>query len=130
MHSSFEFDIRNTTRGKIPRVSFEKIAKALLPKNYSLSLVFAGRTLTTRLNKERRKKSYEPNVLSFPLSKTEGEIFINPNVAKRQARLFGVSYEAHVAHLFIHGCLHLLGLDHGDAMDKKEHRLLAKFGYK
>lgn len=128
MRHAFEFDIANTTRVKTPRVPFERIARVLLPKDYSLSLVIAGRTLTKRLNVERRKKTYEPNVLSFPLSKKEGEIFINPHVARREARRGGISMNYRIAHLFAHGCLHLIGLDHGTKMDTKEAAVLKKFG--
>lgn len=128
MRSAFEFDIANTTRAKTPRVPFERIARVVLPKDYSLSLVIAGRTLTKRLNYERRKKTYEPNVLSFPLSKKEGEIFINPHVARREAKRGGISFESRIAHLFVHGCLHLLGHDHGAAMDAKEAKILKQFG--
>src|SRR3990167_2810110 len=78
------------------RIPFEEIAQAVLGKNYELSLVICGDNLARRMNREYRlpslklrqasKKNYSPNVLSFPLSKTEGEIFLNVRAAARGAR--------------------------------------------
>ena len=64
--------MRRVSLGLTRRVPFEKIATAVLGNQYELSLVICGDTLATRMNKEYRKKTYKPNVLSFPISKTEG----------------------------------------------------------
>lgn len=124
------FDIRNTTRGPLPRVPFKKIAERMVPNGYSLSLVLCGDTLSRRLNREHRKKTYVPNVLSFEISKNDGELFINPHVARREARRFGIRFEDRVSHLFVHGILHLVGYEHGDRMDRKERDILRRFGYR
>ena len=109
---------------------FEEMAKAVLPKGYQLSLVICGDTLAQRMNKEYRKKTYKPNVLSFPLSKNEGEIFLNIRKAEREARSMGISAQWRLAHLFIHGCAHLKGHDHSDRMDAVEAATLRRFGFK
>ncbi len=83
--------------------------------------------LATRLNVERRGKSYTPNVLTFPLSDTSGEIFINLREAKRQAKKYGVPYREWTLKLFIHGLLHLEGMSHGDTMENKEQKLVKKY---
>ncbi len=111
------------------RLPFDKIATAALPKGYQLSLVICGDRLAQRMNKEYRKKTYRPNVLSFPLSKTEGEIFLNVRKAAREARLEGISTNARIALLFIHGCFHLAGYKHGDRMEALEQKVLKKFGF-
>lgn len=121
---SSAFGMTNKLRGSLPRISFEGIAKRILGARYSLSLVICGDTLATRLNKQYRKKTYSPNVLSFPLSKTEGEIILNIRKAEREARALKVSARERIAFLFIHGCLHLAGLDHGTKMDKLEQKHL------
>lgn len=118
------FDIRNTTRGQVPRVPFEDIARRILGQRYSLSLVLCGDTLAKRLNNEHRNKTYRPNVLSFSLSRTEGEIFLNVRKAKREAHTYHTPVFERIAFLFIHACLHLKGLDHGARMDALEQHAL------
>lgn len=80
------------------------------------------------MNTEYRKKTYKPNVLSFPISKTEGEIFLNVRKAEREACTFGVSLHERLALLFVHGCFHLKGLSHGRIMEGEESRVLRRFG--
>jgi probable rRNA maturation factor len=116
------------TKDTLPRVSFAEIKKAILGEKYELSLVFCGNRKSKELNKIYRNKDYTPNVLSFPLDKNSGEIFINPHVAKKEAPLFEKSYQNFVGLLFIHGCLHLKGMEHGSTMDKAEKKFQKKFG--
>ena len=111
------------------RIPFANIARAVLGNTYELSLVICGDTLARRMNAEHRKKTYKPNVLSFPISKTDGEIFLNVRKAEREARLFGVSEDQRLALLFVHGCFHLKGLAHGRIMEGHEARVLRRFGY-
>jgi len=122
-------EIRHVARGNT-RVPFEKIARELLPERYLLSLVLCGDVLSRRMNRTYRKKDYAPNVLSFPLEKYEGEIFINLRKAEREARSFRITPSQRVSHLFVHGCLHLLGFKHGKNMERLEERTLRKFGLK
>ena len=55
------------------------------------------------------------------------EIFITPKVAAREAKDFDKTYKQHIGYLFIHGLLHLSGLDHGSKMDSKEKALSKKW---
>jgi len=137
-------DIRTTLRpapflkgaGLIP---YQKIADAILGKSYELSLVVCGDDLARRMNKEyrlpalklrrARKKGYAPNVLSFPLSKGEGEIFLNARAAAREARRYKVPLRDRLAFLFVHGCYHLKGLQHGRIMEAQEQRILRAFHF-
>ena len=100
---------------------------AILGKRYSLSLVFVGTKRAAQLNKEHRQQTYSPNVLSFPLDEATGEIFICPQVAKKQADKYALSTAGYVAFLFIHGCLHLKGHEHSDTMDTQEKKYLTRF---
>ena len=88
-----QVSIKQTTRGSMPRLPFEKMAKQILGPRYELSLVVCGDSLAQRMNKIYRKKTYKPNVLSFPLSKTEGEIFLNVQCAKREAKKYGTTLQ-------------------------------------
>lgn len=100
----------------------------VLGKDYALSLVFIGDKKAKTLNTTYRNKETSANVLSFPLSKHEGEIFINLARVRREHKKFDLSYLGHVHYLFIHGLLHLKGLPHGSTMDKTERELRKKFG--
>ncbi len=119
--------LSHTTRS-YPRLPYEKIMNEVLGRQYDLSLVFVGESRAREINQLTRNKTYTPNVLSFPLSKTSGEIFISPSVARREAKKFGHSYPKHICYLFIHGLLHLKGLDHGKKMDVLERKFLKRFG--
>lgn len=123
------FDVKRTVKDMV-RLPFAQIASAALPTEYQLSLVICGDRLAQRMNAEYRKKSYRPNVLSFPLSKNEGEIFLNIRKAAREAHQMGISTNTRIAHLFVHGCLHLAGHDHGDSMDELEAKILNKFDFR
>ena len=59
---------------------------------------------------------YSTDVLSFPVEEigkrsVEGEIYVNLDQARRQAREYDVSIRNEVGRLVIHGILHLLGYD-------------------
>lgn len=119
--------IRSGTRGKVPRVPFEAIAHAIFPKEYELSLVICGDALGRKMNRLYRKKNYAPNVLSFPLDASGGEMFLNARVAEREARKYDTSFKKRLTFLFIHGCLHLKGMEHGQAMEERERILQKRF---
>lgn len=120
-------DVRNTTRQTLPRIPLTSIKEAILGGSYDLSCVFIGEKKSRALNKRFRKKDTSTNVLSFPYSKSDGEIFIDLATAKKEAHVQKISYTRHVMHLFIHGLLHLKGLSHGSTMDRKERYFLGKF---
>lgn len=110
-----------------PSHPYELIKNDILGKRYSLSVAFIGSTQAQKLNKEHRNKDYVPNVLSFPLTKTDGEIFIAPSVAKKESKKFGMTSDGYIGFLYIHALLHLKGLDHGDTMDKAEKKYCLKY---
>lgn len=120
------FSLSHTARS-FPTLPYKKIAEDIVGKDYALSLVFVGDTRSRALNYAYRKKTYIPNVLSFPLSKTEGEMFINPREARRQAPRFEMSTTKFIGYLFIHGLLHLKGYAHGDTMEGAESRYMKRY---
>lgn len=120
-------DIKTTIRGTVPRIPFEEIAHAVLGEKYSLSLVICGDKLSKRINTEYRNKTYYPNVLSFPLDKNEGEIFLNIRKAAREARQMDITTTKRAALLYVHGLFHLKGMDHSDRMEAEEQRILRQF---
>ncbi len=122
------FTITNKTKSTLPRVPFANMKDTALGKDYSLSLVFIGEKKSQQLNNEYRGKNKPTNILSFPLDKKSGEIFITMGVAKREAKSFDRKLDNFTAFLFIHGLTHLKGYDHGDTMERAEKKLRQKFG--
>jgi probable rRNA maturation factor len=119
--------ITSITKSKAPNLAFSLVKDHILGKKYDLSLVFADKKTAQNLNIERRGKDYIPNILSFPYGKNFGEIFIHLPTAKKQYKDFEMEFEEYVLFLFIHGCLHLKGMEHSSTMENKERVLLKKF---
>ncbi|MDD4989627.1 MAG: rRNA maturation RNase YbeY [Candidatus Pacebacteria bacterium] len=122
--------IINKTKGTFVKseVLFSSIKDKILGKKYDLSLVFIPPTKSRELNYKFRGKNKPTNVLSFPLSKNSGEIFITPSVAKKEAPKFGKTFNAFVAQLLIHGLFHLKGMEHGGRMERAEAKIQKHFG--
>ena len=88
-----------------------------------------------RLNARYRGRDKPTNVLTFepPMPGAPGDIILGLGTVLREARAAGRSPAAHLAHLVVHGALHLRGHDHhgaGEArrMEMAEARLLAGLG--
>lgn len=120
-------EIQRMTKGTIPDVPFARIKNTILGKDYSLSLIFPTLALSIALHKEHKKKNDPVNILSFPLDDQSGEIFITLSKARTEAKNFNMNYINYLTYLFIHGCVHLLGHDHGDEMDIIEKKHCATF---
>jgi len=114
-----------------------------------VSLVLADDALVRRLNRAYRGRDAATNVLSFALAEPGGaaaarsaggvapeclgDVILARETVAREARLQNKPPGDHLAHLVIHGVLHLCGLDHaGDAeaerMEALERQLLAGLG--
>ena len=89
--------------------------------------MFVGKAKAKAINKATRKKTYAPNVLSFPFSKRSGEIFICPAAAREQAKDYNLTPDAFIGKLFIHGLFHLKGRSHGSRMESEERRIGRKY---
>ena len=111
--------------------AFERLLGALA-RSYRLrgpevTLAFVGDRAIRTLNRRWMKKDRPTDVLSFPIRRTAadgrfylGDIVIAVPVAARQARASGHGLEREMMLLASHGFLHLLGYDHGRAMDAEE----------
>ena len=115
-----KFSIINETKGKLPSLPFDKIKNKILGKNYELDLIFVSNKKIHALNKTYRKVDKPTDILSFPIDKKHGEIFICEKIAKYKAKDFERKFENFIAFLFIHGNVHLLGYDHGNKMESIE----------
>lgn len=114
-------------RGSIPPIPFLRIKEKILGKDYSLTVVFCTLEESRKRNKKYRGKDSPTNILSFPLSKKDGEIYISLSTAKKDAKNFEMSYKKFLNLLVIHGILHLKGLSHGSTMERLEDSYLNTF---
>ena len=125
--ASTMLDVSYTIRTPWDSTGYEHIVRSVLGKDYDLSLVLIGNKRSRALNKEHRNKDAAANVLTFPLSDTSGEVFINVPRAKAECSKYGFTHEGHVRFLLIHACLHLKGLPHGSRMERAEEKLVKQF---
>ena len=121
--------ISHTTKS-FPSLPYGEMKDAILGKKYSLSLAFVGEKRAQALNVAHRNATYVPNVLSFPLQKDAGEIYITPAVATREAPKYSLTKKGYIGYLFIHGLLHLKGYPHGATMEKAEKKFMEAFALK
>ncbi|MBI5139943.1 MAG: rRNA maturation RNase YbeY [Candidatus Vogelbacteria bacterium] len=119
--------IKKRTKSALPEIPFEKIKNFVLGQGYELSLVFVGDKVSKQLNDKFRRKNRPTNILSFPYSETDGEIFIDPNVVKRELKFERTTLRSYLTYIFIHGLCHLKGFDHGSKMDVEEEKVKKKF---
>jgi probable rRNA maturation factor len=101
--------------------------EAILGKKYELSVIIVSKKEIQKLNNEYREINKPTDILSFPLSDSFGEMYINPEMTKLEAKKFDRDYENFFAFLFIHGLVHLKGFDHGSTMESIEVRFRKKF---
>ena len=135
------------------RKDFSIIAKRTeetlkLEKEYSASVIFVDPEEIHEINKTYRGIDRPTDVISFALMDSEddyemmeddnelGDIFINVEAIRNQAKEYGHSLRREVCFLFTHGLLHLLGYDHEDGgleavhMREKEETVLTQIGWK
>ncbi len=122
------------------KINFEKIANAAVSsahKDSEVSITLVDDKQIHKLNRKYRGINKPTNVLSFELGDDVllGDVFISLDTVKREAKDAGISVEEHVAHMVVHGVLHLQGYDHikdseAKIMENKEIQILKKLGYK
>ncbi len=120
--------ISKTTK-TYPHHPYTKICSDVLGKEYLLSLVFIGVKKAKKFNLKFREKDYVPDVLSFPLDKTCGEIYMCLPKIKSTHKMYNRSFQQQVVFLFIHSLLHLKGYEHGEEMEFLEAKFAKKYMY-
>jgi probable rRNA maturation factor len=115
-------------------------AAALVPSDGELAVVLTDDAAVRALNRDWRGKDEPTNVLSFPARTARadrraprllGDIVIAHETAAREAAAESKPFMHHLAHLAVHGFLHLAGYDHeanedADAMEGLEIAILAR----
>ncbi|HEU5017398.1 MAG TPA: rRNA maturation RNase YbeY [Pseudolabrys sp.] len=107
------------------------------PAEGEVSIVLTDDAAIRTLNRDWRNLDKATNVLSFPAPKPAaaaplllGDIVIAYETLAREADEEGKPLLHHLAHLAVHGFLHLMGYDHqtdsqADAMERLERDILA-----
>ncbi len=121
--------ITNKTKGTPTPVGvpFVSIKDKILGKDYDLSISFISAKKQKEINNKYRNINKTTNILSFPISKTSGEITFDLNKVKKDAPLFDMTFPKFLQYLLIHGCLHLKGFLHSDTMEKEEKKFMDIF---
>lgn len=110
------------------------------PAQYEMSIVLADDAFVRELNRNYRNIDKPTNVLSFPAEdegvqgpRMLGDVVLAFETVQREAAEAGKPARDHLAHLIVHGTLHLLGYDHEEApeaekMEALERKILAGLG--
>ncbi len=118
-HSSFRFPKRETFRAIQTVLEHESV------RSFQVSVVFVGSRFIRRINRRFLQHDYVTDVIAFPLGERkgtplEGEMYVNLDRAKSQAREYAVPFLEETRRLIIHGTLHLLGYADSSARKKAQ----------
>lgn len=116
-------------RAHVPNV-VRLVARALAVAECSASVALTDDRTVQRLNYRDRGKNKPTNVLTY---EHPPEILLAFGQVAREAGREGKTIAQHLAHLLVHGALHLHGFEHdhpGEAreMENEEARLLSSLG--
>lgn len=124
--------VSHTARKGVPNGApflrfYNSVLQEILGSDYELSLVFIGNAFSKRLNGTHRNINKPTDILSFPLEKKSGEIFINIPYSMRKCKKFDRSFHNYIKFIYIHGLFHLKGYEHGSRMENEEQKIRIKF---
>jgi probable rRNA maturation factor len=119
------------------RRAVKEAAAALSTRGAELAIVLTDDSAIRLLNRDWRGIDAATNVLSFPTESAAGEppllgdIVLAYETIAREARAEHKPLAHHVAHLAVHGFLHLNGYDHerdadAKAMEQAERKILRR----
>jgi probable rRNA maturation factor len=126
--------------GKVKSIVRRAVAQAaatLSTRAAELAIVLTDDSAIRRLNRDWRGIDAATNVLSFPTKgaggapRLLGDIVLAYETIAREARIERKPFPHHLAHLAVHGYLHLLGYDHerkedAEAMEQVERDVLRR----
>lgn len=103
-----------------------------LPRSVEVSVLLTNDAHMQEINNEYRHKNKPTNVLSFPQEDAVldvkhvsdyillGDIVLSLHTIQQEAKSQEKPFSSHLAHLIVHGTLHLLGYDHENDEDAHE----------
>ena len=119
MDIQINYDYRKEDLEKLPLHELTQfvLAREDKPFNTEVSISFVTDEAIAELNERYRHKEGPSDVV------------IAPDVATRQTREFGTTFEEEISLLLVHGLLHLCGYDHieddeAEVMEKREAEIL------
>lgn len=118
-------EINNKTRAAINLTQLKTVIyqtlKLYRQENKDVSVALVGDKTIRRLNKKYRRQDKVTDVLSFAdQGSFLGEIVIDYQQIRRQARASGNSSKQELIFILIHGMLHLLGLSDKTERQRKK----------
>ena len=109
-----------------------KALKRSKVRDAMISVAFVSNRKVAALNREHLGRAGPTDVIAFgfgptgPHGAVVGDIYIAPDVARRNAREFGVGVREELARLVVHGTLHVLGRDHPEGRGRMASRMWAE----
>ena len=110
----FNGHARRRVRRSGVAAAVRRVARGERRRAGAFSVVFVGDRATAAMNRRFLGHAGSTDVISFPLGEggaVEGEIYVNIDRARTQAREYGVPLGEEVCRLVVHGTLHILGED-------------------
>lgn len=114
----------------LPRERVVDIARAVLRaervRDARLSIAFVDNRRIAQLNRRHLAHRGATDVISFAFASESvdgplaGDIYIAPDVARRNATAHAVPIREEMTRLVVHGVLHVIGFDHPDGDDRNE----------
>ncbi len=84
-----------------------------------ISIAFVTRSAISKLNKRYLGHAGPTDVISFAFGEPlVGDIYVCAEVARQNARAYGVGVREELTRLVIHGVLHVMGYDHPEGADR------------
>lgn len=120
-------EVKRMTKGKLPSLPFVRIKDEILGKGYELSITFVQKNFIEELSNQFKGDKSHKNILSFPLTKNSGEIILNLETIRKEAKNFDKKYMEYLGFLVIHGMLHLKGHVHSSKMEAEEKKFVKMF---
>jgi len=125
-------ELENKTSLEVPIALLDRIASDLTDKE--IELIISENAYIQQINKDYRGIDKPTDVLSFPYEEMPmsplGSIVISKNYVEDKALKLGHTPQEELTLLFIHGLLHLLGLDHevdNGEMREEEKKIIQTF---
>ena len=138
LERSLQTAISQAVKKSIARIP-ERVKNKWVKRKTALhvSVLLVGNSKSQELNRAYRKKNRPTDVLSFsrleavpfPGGNLEvGDLVICLPVARKQAKLYGLTFKEELQRLTVHGTLHLFSYDHEKSLaeEKKMFRLQEK----
>ena len=137
---SLEFDVTGCCELAL-QASFEAVGNQ---DGGEVSILLSSDSVIAELNQKYRGVKGPTNVLSFPTELSEidyvgavprllGDIVVSFDTVVSEAETANITTQAHLAHMLVHGALHLFGFDHqlreeARVMERLEIQTLEKLG--